>query len=215
MSETLIVALISAGASLTVSMVTLITNTYIEKIKNKLEMWQKRYQSKRERLSEIYRELIMIINLFPNLSPNDVLKWVEYPPNYSLEAFDAVIKILNYQIEDYKKQLGSTNIEYERENHINMQILNREYCKKKISEIRDNYFNARDKYISFYKSDKALFDLYAGQNVRNALVEFEVVIHNTFISGRNVGDADDPLNNSIELCRRNLINSMRNDIGIS
>lgn len=186
-AETLIVALISAGASLTVSMVTLITNTYIEKIKNK----------------------------FPNLSPNDVLKWVEYPPNYSLEAFDAVIKILDYRIEDYKKQLGSTNIEYERENHINMQILNREYCKKKISEIRDNYFNARDKYISFYKSDKALFDLYAGQNVRNALVEFEVVIHNTFISGRNVGDADDPLNNSIELCRRNLINSMRNDIGIS
>lgn len=214
MSETLIAALIGAGASLTVAVVTLIVNAYIEKGKSKLEMRQKEYQSKRERLNEVYKKLITIINLFPNSSPNDVLRWVEYPPNYSLETFDAVIKILDYQIDDYKNQLGSANIDYERKSDMEVQISNREYSKKRIFEIREKYFNARDEYRLFCDSDKVIFDLYAGQNVRNFLVSFEVVIHNVFISGQSVGDADDPLNNSIEICRRNLIDSMRNDIGI-
>lgn len=60
-----------------------------------------------------------------------------------------------------------------------------------------------------------IFDLYAGQDVRNRLVEFEVVIHNVFISGHSVGDVDDPLDNIVTISRRNLINSMRNDIGTS
>ena len=94
-----------------------------------------------------------------------------------------------------------------------MQISNREYAKKKISEIRDEYYMARDRYKSFCKSEKTIFDLYAGQDVRNCLVEFEVIIHNIFISGQRVGDADDPLNNRIEIIRRKIINSMRNDIG--
>ena len=45
----------------------------------------------------------------------------------------------------------------------------------------------RDRYKSFCKSDKAVFDLYTGQNVKNCLVEFEVIIHNVFISGYSVG----------------------------
>lgn len=52
------------------------------------------------------------------------------------------------------------------------------------------------------QSEKIIFDLYAGQNVRNALVRFEVVIHNVFICGYSVGDVFDPLNNSIETIRR-------------
>ena len=73
---------------------------------------------------------------------------------------------------------------------------------------------ARDKYKSFCESNKVVFDLYAGQDVRNCLVKFEVVIHNVFISGHMVGDKDDPINNIIQISRRNLINSIRNDIGI-
>lgn len=49
--------------------------------------------------------------------------------------------------------------------------------------------------------------------MRNCLMEFEVIIHNVFVSGRRAGDADDPLNNCIEIIRRKIINSMRNDIG--
>ena len=72
---------------------------------------------------------------------------------------------------------------------------------------------AKNRYKSFCKFDKAVFDLYAGQDVRNCLVEFEVIIHNVFISGHSVGSADDPLYNGIEIIRRKIINSMRNDIG--
>lgn len=77
------------------------------------------------------------------------------------------------------------------------------------------YFNARDKYDAFCETDKVVFDLYAGQDVKNCLVQFEVMIDNVFISGRCVGtDEDDPLKNCVEICRRNLINAMRDDIGI-
>lgn len=215
MSDTMIAALIGAGATLIVAVVTLITNAFIEKYKSKLEIQRKEHQTKREHLNEVYKELISIINLYPKSSPNDVLKYVEYAPNYSMESFDSVLKSLDYQIEDYKEQLKNTNIDYERKNDIDVQISNREYSKKKIHEIRDKYFNARDKYNSFYESDKMVFNLYAGQDVRNRLVEFEVMIHIVFISGRSVGNADDPLNNCIEIYSRNLINSMRYDLGIN
>ncbi|MDO5403403.1 MAG: hypothetical protein Q4F11_08180, partial [Eubacteriales bacterium] len=165
--------------------------------------------------NEVYKNLISIINLFPDVSPNDVLNGVEYAPHYSMEHFDSTLKSLDYQIEDYKKQLNIPNIDYERKSNIETQISNREYSKKKISEIRDKYLNAREKYKFFGESDKVIFELYAGQNVRNCLVEFEVVIHNVFISGRSVGDADDPLNNIIKISRRRLSDSMRNDIGIN
>lgn len=214
MSDAMLAALISAGGTLLVSIVTLVANAFIERFKSKSEIQQKEYQSKREHLNEVYKELIAIINLYPNSSPNDVLKYVEYAPNYSMENFDSILKSLAYQIEDYKKQLNIANIEYERKNDINEQISNREYAKKEISKICDEYYAAKDKYKLFCESGKVIFDLYAGQDVQNCLVEFEVIIHNVFISGRRVGDKDDPINNILQVSRRNLVNSMRRDIGI-
>lgn len=124
-----------------------------------------------------------------------------------------LIKSLDYQIENYKKQLNNVNIDYERKSDVDTQISNREYAKKKLLEMRDEYYIARDRYKLFCKSDKAIFDLYAGRDVQDCLVEFEVIIHNAFISGYCVGDADDPQNNGIEMIRRKLISGMRNDIG--
>ncbi|UZQ49963.1 hypothetical protein [Clostridium kluyveri] len=215
MSEILIAALIGAGATLMVTIITQISTVYISRFKENLEIKQKEFQIKRDNLSGIYKTLTSVINSFPNESPNDVLKNIECSPNYSVENFNAVLKILDYQIEDYRNQLKNVNISYEQKNDIDVQISNREYSKKKISEIRDKYYKARDYYKSFCESDKMIFDLYAGQNVRNALVRFEVVIHNVFISGHSVGDVYDPLNNSIEITRWNLIDSMRNDLGIN
>ena len=71
----------------------------------------------------------------------------------------------------------------------------------------------KDRYKAFCKCDKAVFDLYAGQDVRNCLVEFEVIIHNVFISGHSVENVDDPRNNRIDIIRRKIINSIRSDIG--
>lgn len=215
MSETMIAALISAGVTLLVTIITQISTVFISKYKSSMEIKQKEYQSKRDNLNEVYKSLISIVNVFPNTSPNDKLEYVEYAPNYSFEHFDSILKSLDYRIEDYQSQLDIPNIGYERKCHIETQISNIEYAKKEISEIRNDYYKARDSYKSFCESEKVVFDLYAGQNVRNCLVEFEVVIHNVFISGRSVGDVDDPLDNKIMIARRNLINSIRNDIGIS
>ena len=177
-----------------------------------METKQLEYQSKRDNLSEVYKDLISVINLFPEKSPNDVLKYVEYAPGYSMEYFDSTLESLDYQIEHYKNQLSIPNIDYRRENNIKMQISNREYAKKEIFEIRDKYYMARDKYRSFFEFYKVIFDLYAGQDVLNCLVKFDVVIHNVFICGYSVGDVYDPINNIIKISRHELINSMRNDI---
>lgn len=214
MSVTMITALISAGATLTVTMVTMIVNLYIEVIRRKFETHQKTIQSKKENLSDVYKTLISIINRYPGSSPNDILKHVEYSPNYSMERYDTVLESLNYQIEDYKNQLNTVNIDYVRKNDIEIKISNLEYAKKNILENKEEYFVARDKYKLFCEGDKVAFDLYAGQEVRNLLVEFDVVIHNVFISGRYAGEDSDPINNIIHICRRNLIDSMRSDLGI-
>lgn len=91
MSETMIAALIGAGATLLVTVITQIKH--------------KEYQSKRDNLNEVYKNLITIVNLYPNASPNDKLKYIEYAPNYSLEHFDSILKSLDYQIKDYQRQL--------------------------------------------------------------------------------------------------------------
>ena len=213
MSETMIATLIGCVVTLITTMVTLFVNSQIEKNKCQLEIQQKKYGFKREKLSDIYRELVDIVNQYPNCSPNDILQYCEVDTNYSMESFDAVLKTLDYHIMDYEKKLNNYNLDYEKKSDYEIQISNRKYAKKKISEIRDEYYTARDRYQSFCKSDKAVFDLYAGQDVRNWLVEFEVIIHNVFKSGHSVGNADDPLNNKIEMVRRKIICSMRHDIG--
>lgn len=214
MSETMIAALIGAGATLLVTLIAQITTVCISRYTNMLEIKQKEYQTKRENLNEVYKTLVSVVNLFPDTSPNDILNCVEYGPYYSMEHFDSTLKTLEYQIEDYKEQLDIPNLNYNERHDIEAQILNRVYSKKKISEVRDKYYEARDKYKSFCESEKVIFDLYAGQDVRNSLVEFEVVIHNAFISGYSVGEAEDPINNIIRTSRRKLINNMREDIGM-
>lgn len=213
MSETMIGTLVGSAVTLITTIVTLYINSLIEKHKCQLEIQQKKYEVKRKKLNDIYEKLVDIVNQYPNSSPSDVLLFVDNAPHFSMESFDAVLTSLDYQIEDYKRQLNNVNINYERKIDAETQISNREYAKKKISEIRDAYYMAKDRYKLFCESDKAVFDLYAGQDVRNCLVEFEVVLHNVFISGHSVGAANDPLKNSIEIIRRKIINSIRNDIG--
>ena len=137
MSEIMIATLIGSGVTLITTIVTLFINSLIEKHKSQLEIQQKKYEVKREKLNDIYVKLVDIVNQYPNSSPNDVLRYVEYAPNYLMEWFDAILKSLDYLIEDYKQQLNNVNINYERKSNAGMQISNIEYAKKKISEILD------------------------------------------------------------------------------
>ena len=149
------------------------------------------------------------------MSPNNALSDVEYSPHYSMESFGTVINSLNYQIDDYKHQLENKDVSGEVKIHNESQIRNREYAIEQILSIKKDYFNAREAYKEFCNTKKSVMDMYAGQIVKNKIVEFEVLIHNVFISGYTFDDVDDPRYNTIDIKRQEIINSIRNDIGIN
>ena len=79
-------------------------------------------QIKNDKLGNIYKELINIVNGYPDRSPNDVLRNIEFAPSYSMEKFESTIEILNIQIEDYKRQLNFEHLKRERRYDIENQI---------------------------------------------------------------------------------------------
>lgn len=218
MSETIDVSIITgfmtAIITLLTSILTLIVNACIEIKKRNIEIKQKYYESKRENLNSTYQKLLSIVNSYPNVSPNDILINLEYPPNYSMESFDAIIDILGYQIEDCLNKLKCEKIDFTRKRALETEISNKKYAIKQIEQIRDDYFEADNKYNDFRKKEKMIFDLYAGQEVKNTFAEFDVIIHNTFKAGRSVGDIYDSTKNKIDIARNNMTVAMRNDIGL-
>ena len=102
MSETLIAAIIGGTISLITTIITSAVNAVVEFKKKKNENQQAEFEMKRENLKSVYAELIGVVNAFPNQSPNDVLKYMEDAPDFSMEFFDPVVKVLRYQREDYE-----------------------------------------------------------------------------------------------------------------
>ena len=168
---------------------------------------------KRKYLGKIYADLITIIQQYPEEAPCDVLQGVDFGPRYSLENFDIVSKSLDYQIEDYVQSLKR---EYVDKNDINKQINNRNYAKNKLAIIQRNYNKLKLEFDEFMQEKISMLDLYAGRQVLNNLEEFKVVIYNVFISGFSAYQEQDiSLGNTIKIVKMNLINSMRNDLGIA
>lgn len=181
-------------------------------INNKRNAQQKEYQWRRKQLNTVYEKLVSVIEQYPDYSPNDILSDIDFAPHYSMENFDSLLKSLDYQIENYKEQL-LRNCNIEKKYNIDIQIHNREYAKKQIAEMQDKYYKAKELYNSFCKSDMKKFNLYAGQDVKNRLVEFNVLIENVFLSGR-LAECNNPMNSIIKVSKQNLITSMRKDLGI-
>lgn len=216
MSDKIIVALISAGGvtlGAIISAIIGLLNARIENNRRKNEVLEKGFDVKREQLGKIYEELLSILNTFPKVSPTDILKNIEFPPCYSMESFESVIEILNYQINDGKEKLDSEMVSQKEKRDIKSDIEKRKYCIEQIKKNQEDYFKAKEAYCLFKQSDKMIIDMYAGQSVRNCLVEFEVVLHNAFISGHSVGDVYDSSKNLIEVTRNKIVNAIRNDIG--
>ncbi|MGJ0975998.1 hypothetical protein [Enterococcus faecalis] len=184
------------------------------KIVKESELRQTEKQAKRGILTEVYKSLISVVDLYPEESPNDILEHIQYSPNYSLESYDAIFNILDIKLEDYKEQLKIVNIDYQRRADIEVEISNINYAKDKLEMNRDSYYKAVKEYASFLDSDKTVFELYASQSVKNCLVRFEVIIHNVFISGYSAMIPDNQNENIIKMRRRELIQAMRDDIGI-
>lgn len=209
MSDTLIATFLGGVFAL----VGQISAIYISNFKESLKFKQKKFQSKRDSLTEVYQSLISTINSYPNQSPIDVLENIEHGPGYSFERFETTLKSLDFQIEDYRSQLNNLKNKNVQKSNIELKISNREYAKKSIIEIQDAYFKARDDYKSFSESGKPIFIIYAGKDVRIALDNFERIMHNIFISGYPTQDVNDSSVNKIDIARNNLINSIRNDLG--
>lgn len=184
------------------------------KILKKLELRQTEKQEKRKILTEVYKSLISVVDLYPEESPNDILEYVKYAPNYSIENYNAIFRILDIKLEDYEEQLKISNIDYQRRTDIEIKISNINYAKEELAINRDSYYKAVKEYASFLDSDKTAFELYASQSVKNCLVRFEIIIHNVFITGYSAKLPDNQYENIIKMRRRELIQAMRNDIGI-
>ncbi|MBF2593303.1 hypothetical protein [Listeria welshimeri] len=191
---------------------TLIAQIGSRKIKG-LGWTQENYRAKRENLTKAYESLILIVNLFPNEGPGDIIKNIKYGPYYSLENYNGVFHTLNNKIEDYEKQKSFSNLNYEKKNDIDVEISNIKYAKDKLDINYKAYQKAVKDLDHFNSSDKAIFKLYAGKHVQNCLVNFEVIINNVFIAGMLVSIPGSPFEDGIKIAREELINAMRNDIG--
>ena len=189
---------------------------YVDKRKSKVQ--ERKIQSqvqKQEKLTEPYNELIRVISLFPNRSPFDVMNLLPYDCKFKfeLENFDTVNRILEIQIkENYQKRLERKGLTYQDEEDIKTEIRNREYCIKEIEKIKNQYFLAKKEYERLRSTDK-IIELYASQDVKNYLVEFDVTWHNAFISGRPL-EYNDGRNNKLDDIRWELEQVIRADLGI-
>lgn len=187
---------------------------YVDKRKSKVQ--ERKIQSqvqKQEKLTEPYNELIRIISLFPNKTPYDIMANLPFSPVFNREDFDSVNRILEIQIQkDFQKRLERENLNYQDAEDIKTEIRNREYYIKEIEKIKNQYFLAKKEYEQFRSTDK-IIELYASQDVKNYLVEFDVTWHNAFIAGRPL-EYNDGRNNKLDDIRWELEQVIRADLGI-
>lgn len=160
-------------------------------------------EMKREKLGDVYEKLSKIIDNLPNEAPADILNTIDDSPNYSNENYTAVINSLHYKIEDDFKDESKNQID----------IANKRACIEELEKNEKMYFDAKYMYESFMKNEKASIDLYSSVEVKNTLVELDVLINNAFVSGRTRFKDETGGNIKIELCNK-LIEEMRKDLGI-
>ena len=184
-----------------------------EKKDKEYERYIEGKRNKRDKLTATYNELLKIIALFPNETPYDIMNNISFSPVFNFEDFDTVNRILEIQIkEDYQKRLERKGLTYQDEEDIKTEIRNREYYIKEIEKIKNQYFLAKKEYERFRSTDK-IIELYASQDVKNYLVEFDVTWHNAFIAGRHL-EYNDGRNNKLNDIRWELEQVIRADLGI-
>jgi hypothetical protein len=184
-----------------------------EKKDKEYERYIEERRNKRDKLTETYNELLKIIYLFPNKTPYDVMTNLPFSPGFNREDFDTVNRTLAIQIkDDYQKRLERKGLTYKDEEEIKTEIRNRECYIKEIEEIKNQYFLAKKEYERFRSTDK-IIELYASQDVKNYLVEFDVTWHNAFIAGRHL-EYNDGRNNKLNDIRWELEQVIRADLGI-
>lgn len=186
---------------------------FLDKKDKEYELFIEEKRNNQEKLAKTYNELLRIISLFPNRTPYDVMTLLPYGPTFRSENFDTVNRILEIQIkEDYKRRLEKPGLTYQDEEDIKTEISNREYYIEEIAEIKNQYFAAKQEYEQFRNQDKTI-KLYSSQEVKNCLIEFEVLLNNSFIAGRKL-EYNDGRCNKLDGILWKLEQIIRADIGV-
>lgn len=145
-------------------------------------------------LNDIYSELIDCVNSFPRYSPKFYLKIFQGPPYYQLEAFSSVIQSLDIQIEHYSNRLKYPYLSDMELNALREYILERSIARRNINDIEGRYYIAKEKYEKFLRENTAKLELHANPKVLWCLENFNVAVHNAFISGNAKDDIENERN---------------------
>lgn len=164
---------------------------------------------KRDMLKKTYCQLVKILELYPNDTPQNIMCNLPYKPYYRLENFDIIVYILDCKASHYSEKLKIELFREEDKEQFRCNIAEFERLKESILKNKSKYFEAKAAYEEFTKINRAKIRLYSSIDVQNRLCEFEVAVHNLFISGYYIDEND---YYSMSFVKSRLIDSMRSDL---
>lgn len=171
---------------------------------------QKEYQSKEKDWGDIHKELISIIELFPNYSPNDFL--INHSGlTYTVKNFQGVIDSLDHKIEYLEEQLDIIKHDQEKFEETLKDISEIKETKRIILEIDHKYGIAINKYNLFFENNKEFND-YVGEKVKKERANFNGAIKNAFEAGWRSKDDDNSGNSTILEAKKLFISSIEDEI---
>lgn len=206
MSDTIIGAIIALSATI----ISQILSAIRDLVQYKLHRRKDSIDEKKKNLTEVYSNLISIINMFPSKSFSDVLEHIDNSPNCSMMQLKTILDELDNLIDGYKNDLDKKELNQKDKFLINSNISKCMDAKKQISKISGQYHEAERAYQKF-KKEESLFYLYAGKDVQNYLNEFHNEIENVFISGYSAYRKESD-QNVIEKKRQKLICCLQKDL---
>ena len=184
-------------------------NVYFKFFSGKNNRSINRINFKRDMLKKIYCQLVKILELYPNDTPQNIMFNLQDKPCYRLENFDIIVSILDSKASHYSEKLKIDIFREEEKEQFRCNIAEFEHLKESMLKNKRQYFEAKVAYEEFTKINRAKIRLYSSIDVQNRLCEFEVAVHNLFISGYYVDEND---YYSMSFVKSRLIDSMRSDL---
>lgn len=184
-------------------------NVYFKIFSGKNNRSINRINFKRDMLKKTYCQLVKILELYPNDTPQNIMFNLQDKPCYGLENFDIIVSILDCKASHYSEKLKIDIFREEEKEQFRCNIAELEYLKETILKNKKKYFEAKVAFEEFIRRNSATIRLYSGLDVQNRLCEFEVAVHNLFISGYYVDEND---YYSMRFVKNRLIDSMRSDL---
>ena len=120
---------------------------------------------KRDMLKKTYCQLVKILELYPNDTPQNIMCNLPYKPYYRLENFDIIVSILDFQASYYSEKLKIEIFREEEKEQFRCNIAELEYLKETILKNKKQYFEAKVAYEEFMRINRANICLYSSIDV--------------------------------------------------